>query len=620
MRIAHVTRQFAPAVGGLENVVHNLATAQRKVGHQVRVVTLDRTFSAPTVRLRDREIIDGIEVVRIPFRGSRRYPIAPGVLNHINDADVVHVHAIDFFFDFLALTSFIHRRPLVVTPHGGFFHTRFAARLKQLYFHTVTRSMLTAYRAVINVSRHDHELFRRIRARGVVWWNNGVDVGKYLNAGSPRPAKRMIAVNRLSSNKRLDRLIAFLAELRRHDPAWELVIAGCGADLTAGDLRQLAHRNGVHDAVELLMQPSDERLRQAMTHCSVYASASEYEAFGIAAIEGMSAGLMPLLSDIPAFHDLVEGTKVGVTVDFDQPERAATVFTQQWNAWTSDYPGNVQRAIAAAEPFDWKYAASRFDAVYERATGHSIQRILGVDIHVMRQQEAVDTLDRLTDGTTPIGVGFANAHALNVASSDHAARDEFRRLLIFNDGIGVALASRLLYRWHFPDNLNGTDFVPAYLEATQRSFKIYLLGARPGVAERAARALVPPGSRHRVVGVRHGYFAQDVNAQDIDGAIAAEIRRTDADLLLVALGNPAQEIWISQNLKATGCSLAFAVGGLFDFAAESVARAPEWMRLHGIEWLYRLMQEPGRMWRRYLIGNWLFLGRVARQWWEGYRI
>src|SRR5262245_16088349 len=226
MRIAHVTRQFPPAVGGLENVVHNLAKVQRSAGHQVRVITLNRTFSDPQLELPEHETIDGIEVLRIPFWGSRRYPVAPAVLHHVKGADVVHVHAIDFFFDFLALTSRFHRRPLVVTPHGGFFHTRFAARLKAIYFHTVTRALLTAYRAVINVSRHDHELFQRIRRRGTVWWNNGVNVEKFLAAGSPVAAKRMIAVCRFSSNKRLDRLIAFLAVVRRRDPNWQLVIAG----------------------------------------------------------------------------------------------------------------------------------------------------------------------------------------------------------------------------------------------------------------------------------------------------------------------------------------------------------------------------------------------------------
>jgi alpha-1,3-mannosyltransferase len=425
----------------------------------------------------------------------------------------------------------------------------------------------------------------------------------------------MIAVTRFSTNKRLDRLIAFLAALRRRDPEWSLVIAGSESDLREADLRQLVEQNDVGEAVELVIRPDDAQIRRAMSQCSVFVSSSEYEAFGIAAIEGLSAGLSPLLSNIPSFRDLVERTKVGTIVDFDRPDRAVDTFLAQWDTRAQNPKHAFEQAVTAAAPFDWKFTASSFDAVYERATGHSVQRILGVDIHVMKKTEAVDTLDRLSDGSTPIGVGFANAHALNIASSDQVAREELSKLLVFNDGIGVALASRILYRWHFPENLNGTDFVPAYLGATRRAFKIFLLGARPGVAEKAARTLVPPDSRHRVVGVRNGYFTPDM-----DAAIAEEIRRSGADLLLVALGNPAQEIWISKNLRATGCCLAFAVGGLFDFAAENVPRAPLWMQVQGIEWLWRLLQEPGRLWRRYLIGNWLFLGRVARQWWEGYRI
>ena len=115
-----------------------------------------------------------------------------------------------------------------------------------------------------------------------------------------------------------------------------------------------------------------------------------------------------------------------------------------------------------------------------------------------------------------------------------------------------------------------------------------------------------------MVGVHHGYFADTM-----DTIIAAQIKQSGADLLLVAFGNPTQEIWISRNLPATGCRLAFAVGALFDFASEGVSRAPAWMQARGLEWLFRLMQEPGRLWRRYLVGNWIFLGRVARQWWEG---
>ena len=128
MFIVHVVRQFHPGVGGLENVVLELASAQASAGHRVRVVTLDRLFNgASEQKLPAIEVLDGIEIVRIPYFGSSRYPIALSVLRHIKEADLVHVHAIDFFFDYLAWTKPIHGRTLVASTHGGFFHTAYAA-------------------------------------------------------------------------------------------------------------------------------------------------------------------------------------------------------------------------------------------------------------------------------------------------------------------------------------------------------------------------------------------------------------------------------------------------------------------------------------------------------------
>ena len=130
MRIVHVVRQFHPAIGGFESVVHELAATQVASGHVVRVVTLDRLFKTATPEpLPAREMVAGIEIIRIPYFGFTRYPIAVSVLKHIRDADIVHVHAIDFFFDFLAWTKPLHGKRLVVSTHGGFFHTAFAARL-----------------------------------------------------------------------------------------------------------------------------------------------------------------------------------------------------------------------------------------------------------------------------------------------------------------------------------------------------------------------------------------------------------------------------------------------------------------------------------------------------------
>ena len=121
MDIVHVVRQFHPAVGGFESVVFELALQQIGAGHRVSVVTLNRLLNSPdNARLPAQETVAGIRIVRIPFFGSSRYPLAFSVLKHVGEADIVHVHAIDFFVDFLAWTKPIHRRTLVVIRKFSF--------------------------------------------------------------------------------------------------------------------------------------------------------------------------------------------------------------------------------------------------------------------------------------------------------------------------------------------------------------------------------------------------------------------------------------------------------------------------------------------------------------------
>ena len=190
MRIVHVVRQFYPAIGGFESVVYELAATQVAGGHSVRVVTLDRLFKTETPgKLSARDAVSGIEIVRIPYVGSTRYPIAPSVLKHIRDADIVHVHAIDFFYDFLAWTKPLHRRKLVVSTHGGFFHTAFAARLKRIYFSTVTHASMVWYDGVAAVSLTDQSSIQphpAARARLHREWGQHVEIrGRVFSAASP---------------------------------------------------------------------------------------------------------------------------------------------------------------------------------------------------------------------------------------------------------------------------------------------------------------------------------------------------------------------------------------------------------------------------------------------------
>lgn len=237
--------------------------------------------------------------------------------------------------------------------------------------------------------------------------------------------------------------------------------------------------------------------------------------------------------------------------------------------------------------------------------------ILGVDIASIDSGGALAEIEALRDRSEPQLVAYANAHTLNLAYRDPA----YRRVLtsagiVLPDGSGVALAARLSGA-RIRENLNGSDFNPRILElAARKRWPVYFLGARPGVAERAAEILRARCPGLDVVGVRDGYFA----ASESDNVVA-EIRASGAEVVMAALGNPLQEVWLHEHLGAMQARLGVGVGAFFDFAAGAVPRAPRWMNRAGIEWVFRLIQEPRRLWRRYIVGNPTFLARVATQRW-----
>jgi alpha-1,3-mannosyltransferase len=615
MLIVHVVRQFYPSIGGLESVVLELATAQTRNGHAVRVLTLNRLFDAHERKaLPERDSIRDIEIIRVPFFGSQRYPLAFSAIKHIRDADIVHVHGIDFFVDYFAWTKVLHRRTLVVSTHGGYFHTSFAVRLKRFYFSAITRLTLTWYHGVAAVSTSDYELFRTIRPRGMVCIENGVNISKYFDAGSPTPIKSILSIGRFAMHKRLDLLISFFATLRRRDPEWTLRILGPPWDLTVSDMNLLAEKTGIHEILELVVSPSEAQIRNIMASCSIIASASEYEGFGLTALEGISAGLIPLLSDIPPFQRLIDRCGIGMLLDFSNAESASARFERRWIDFAANYGTYRKALMSIASDHAWPHVAAEYEKLYEATLGIKTRSILGVDIQVLTFSEAVKTLDSRFSAGDPTIVAFANAHTLNVASVDPRFRAVLQKSIVLNDGIGVDIASALLFGKPFPENLNGSDFTTAYLKTTRNRYRIFLLGGRPGVAERAKRVL-QCNSDHAVVGWRDGYFAKDETAQIIEC-----IRVSEANILLVAMGNPTQELWLIDNLAATGCRLGFGIGALFDFLAGEVPRAPIWVQSVRLEWAHRLFREPRRLWRRYLVGNALFAVRVIAQWWSGARV
>ena len=605
MIIIHVTRQFHPGHGGLENVVDNLTQHQVANGHQVRVVTLDRLFGRHGT-LPAFEIRDSVQITRIPFFGSSRYPIAPSVLKHLWDADIIHVHAIDFFFDFLALTKPIHRKTLIVSTHGGFFHTTFASRLKRIYFATVTRLSLRSYAFVAASSEQDHELFSSIRRRGIATLMNGVDCEKFAGSPRARSVKQLIYFGRLAPNKNLDALIPVLQSLRVLDSSWRLVIAGRSMDFAAAHLLDAAAAAGLAPFVDVMDTPSDGSLRKAIEASSVFVSPAHYEGFGIAAIEAMSAGLMPVLSDIKAHRDTVQATGMGFLVDFSQPDVVARAIDAHHLRWTAGgvEADDVKQRLAG---YSWHGVSERFEEMYTRVTGRTERNIIGARVRVESRCRVVTMIDDAVAQRTPLRLAFVNAHLANKLARSVSLRNTLDRFCLLNDGLGLDMASVALYGEQFPENLNGTDFTPFLLDKSCHRLRLFLLGASEEVVRSAANLYARRWPQHKVVGYRNGFFSESEEV-----GVAESVKAAQPDLILVAMGNPRQEIWIARHIPDVG-PVGLAVGALFDFQAGRVQRAPEIIRAARLEWLYRMCLEPRRLWRRYVIGNAMFLGRVATQ-------
>lgn len=368
MKVVHVVRQFHPSVGGMEEVVLNIARRHLESSDDsVEVVTLDRVFHEGGARLAAHERHQGVPVRRLPYAGSTRYPLCPRVLGSLGDADVVHVHGIDFFFDYLALTAPLHRRPLIASTHGGFFHTAYASTLKQLWFRTITRASTHAYRRIVATSRNDGELFAPVAGGRLRVIENGVDVGKFAGVGAREPGKTLISFGRWSTNKGIPETLDLLRHLAMRDPDWRLILAGREFDLKGADIEQHVQARGLQACVELAIAPSQEQLRRLLARAQYFVSLSRHEGFGLAAVEAMSAGLVPVLGDIPPYARLIEEAGLGALVDARNPRTAADAVTALADVPASAFRARRLAAMAHAARYDWNAVVQRYRDEYRQA-------------------------------------------------------------------------------------------------------------------------------------------------------------------------------------------------------------------------------------------------------------
>lgn len=235
--------------------------------------------------------------------------------------------------------------------------------------------------------------------------------------------------------------------------------------------------------------------------------------------------------------------------------------------------------------------------------------ILGVRISNFSQAEAIALVEGLIcERCETHAIYIVNAHTLNLAAEAPHYREVLNSATeVLADGTGTRWAARL-QGVRLKANLVGTDLVPRLFEVTAfKGYRYYLLGGTADTIERAAHTVSRNYPGWDLAGFHHGYLA----SKDTDEVIE-EINAAHPDLLLVGMGNPLQECWIHTHQARLRVPVCIGVGGLFNHWAGDLKRAPQWVRRQGFEWLQILLQQPCK-WRRYLLGNPMFLLRIVQQ-------
>lgn len=238
--------------------------------------------------------------------------------------------------------------------------------------------------------------------------------------------------------------------------------------------------------------------------------------------------------------------------------------------------------------------------------------VFGIPIVAWRLCDLLKWVDACLqkDRTNPKKVMYANVHTLNLAYQDPTFHWVLRQAdVVYCDGSGVRLGARLL-GGDLPERMTGADWIYDLCAlAERRQSRLFFLGGEEGIAERAALELRQKFPDLLVAGTHHGYFLTSFEQQK---ALLGQLQETPIDILLVGIGSPLQEFWIRSRIWHLPIPIVWAMGATMDFVGQKVPRAPRWMCDKHLEWLFRLIAEPRRLWRRYTIGNILFFLRITK--------
>lgn len=425
----------------------------------------------------------------------------------------------------------------------------------------------------------------------------------------------ILYVGQLIRGKGIDLLIGALAELKTD---FECIILGRGND--EAFLRNQVKRLGISDKVDFA--GFSHELHKIYNQADLLVVPSRWqEPFGLVGLEAFAHKVPVVGFDTGGITQWLKHKLNGLAVSAGDQHKLAEAISRIIN----DPALGQSYALSGYQMVRDKYSRADFKESllphlekliqskllddHKAAVMHSTVDVFGVKMLNLSMAEAIAQISDAIRAKRKTEVFFVNADCLNKVFVDRDYHEILKdSTLVFPDGIGIHIAGKMLGT-PVQENVNGTDLLPLLCEmAVSNGHSLFLLGAAEGVADAMKLHLQMRYPGLQIGGSRNGYF--DWISQ-VDSVIQ-EINEAKADIVLVAFGAPMQEVFIRRFAFQINASVLMGVGGLFDFYSGRIPRAPLWMRQLGMEWVFRLIQEPARMWKRYILGNPLFLYRVFR--------
>ena len=368
MKILHVCNHFHPCIGGIEKYVYDLCKNLQKLGHQSDVCCLDRCAYGKE-KSPAYENYDGISIFRLPFLDLKWYNVAPGVVSLVKDYDVIHIHSIGFFSDFLILTKPLHGKPIILNTHGGIFHTRYLQLLKDVYFNFCCRALFKSVYKILADGESDKRRFDEI-SHNVDIVPITVDTKKYMGLKRAPRRGRLLYVGRLSKNKRIDNLIKTFAFVKKAVPHAELYIVGPAWDDLDVEMKALAESLGIEKSVVFTGEVSDRELMNQIKLARVFLFASEYEGRPVTLMEMLAAGIPMVVNDIPIFRDFITDGRNGFVADYTNHKAAADKIVHVMDGNLSKISKSARQS---SKKYDWGVAIKKIENIYKAALTGRLQ-------------------------------------------------------------------------------------------------------------------------------------------------------------------------------------------------------------------------------------------------------